>query len=49
MKQLKEIFMKVIFLISACASILAILLICFFLIFQRHSGDVGDRISGIFS
>ena len=31
MKQLKEIFMKVIFLISACASILAILLICFFL------------------
>ena len=31
MKQLKEIFMKVVFLISACASILAILLICFFL------------------
>ena len=31
MKQLKEIFMKVLFLISACASILAILLICFFL------------------
>ena len=31
MKQLKEIFMQVVFLISACASILAILLICFFL------------------
>ena len=31
MKQLKEIFMKVVFLISACASILAIVLICFFL------------------
>ena len=34
MKQLKEIFMKVVFLISACASILAILLICFFLFFN---------------
>lgn len=31
MKQFKEIFMKIVFLISACASILAILLICFFL------------------
>ena len=31
MKQFKEIFMKIIFFISACASILAILLICFFL------------------
>ena len=31
MKQFKEIFMKIVFLVSACASILAILLICFFL------------------
>ena len=31
MKQFSEIFMKIVFMISACASILAILLICIFL------------------
>ena len=31
MKQFKEVFMKIVFMISACASILAILLICIFL------------------
>ena len=31
MRQFREVFMKIVFLISACASILAILLICVFL------------------
>lgn len=31
MKQFREVFMKIVFMISACASILAILLICVFL------------------
>lgn len=31
MRQFREVFMKIVFLISACASILAILLICIFL------------------
>ena len=34
MKQFNEIFMKIVFMISACASILAILLICLFLFFN---------------
>lgn len=43
MKSINEMVMKIVFLVAACTSVLAVALICIFLFGKRNSGNGENR------